>query len=56
MGLVLAKPAGQESVVARIPESILGPLIGGRITLSLDVAMAPVDGIPMSRARSSQED
>jgi hypothetical protein len=56
VALVLAKPTGQESVVAGIPESIQGPLFGGRITLSLDVAMAAVDGIPMSRARSVQVD
>jgi hypothetical protein len=56
VGLVLAKPTGQESVLAGIPDSVQGPLIGGRITLSLDVAMAPVDGIPMSRARAAVVD
>ena len=39
-------------VVPGIGSNLAGPLSSGTITLTLDVAMAPVDGVPMSSARS----
>ena len=51
VGLAVAKPTGQEMLVPGIGTNLAGPLSSGTITLTLDVAMTPVDGVPMSSAR-----
>jgi len=55
-GLATAKPTGQEVTVGRIPKGVANRIVNGRVTLTIDVQMAPVDGIPMSRARSATVD
>ena len=54
--LALAKPTGREVVIPGMATQNTGPLASGRVTLTLDVAMAPVDGIPMSSVRSARAD
>ena len=50
-GLALAKPTGQEVALPGIGNHLAGPFASGTITLTIDVAMAPVDGVPMSSPR-----
>ena len=54
--LALAKPTASEVVIPGMATQNTGPLASGRVTLTLDVAMAPVDGIPMSSVRSARAD
>ncbi len=54
IGLVFAKPTGKVVVVGRPLTKMAGPLAGAKVTFTLDVEMAPVDGVPMSRARRAQ--
>jgi hypothetical protein len=52
-GLAVAENTGSEQVLEGIPVTQKGPLSSAQITLSIDVAVEQVDGVPMTSARSA---
>jgi len=51
--MALAKPTGLVETLGSIPQDA-GPLAGGTATLSIDVQMVPVDGIPMTQLKAAK--